>query len=134
MVTVRAIAVLCNKRIALAVLGRIHARTRSACRHGLVGVLAHVELLQVLVVMHALHDLGPHERRLGHDALQRHHVVQLVRAEGARIHRKFSKAANVGAVVFHFVGCLGFGPVCECFDDIFEARVEGLDEGERLVE
>jgi hypothetical protein len=128
------VGILSTHWVALAVVGRIHARARRARRHGLVGVFPVVELLLVLIVVHALDHLGPHERRLGHDALERHHVVQLVRAERARIARVFAEAANVRTVVLDIFGRLGLGAVGKCLHNVLEGPVEGHGEVERVVQ
>ena len=93
-----------------------------------------MELLLGLVVVHTLDNLGPHERCLCDDTLQRHHVVELIRAECAWVARVLAKAANVGAVVHDIGARLGFGAVSERFDDTLEGMVEGLYEVEGLVQ
>ena len=78
MVAVDAVAVLRDKWISLAIVCWIDTCARRTGSHGLVSVLARVELLLVLVVVDALDHLGSHEGGFCDDALERHHVVQLV--------------------------------------------------------
>lgn len=86
--------------VALFVLGRVNA---SACcttgTHSLVPVLAEMEFFRLFSIMHALDDFWSDERALGHDALERHHVVKMARTERSRIAGKLSKAADVCTIV-----------------------------------
>lgn len=93
-----------------------------------------MELLFVLVVVHTLDHLRPHERCLCDDAFQRHHVVELIGAECARVARVLAEAANVGTVIYDIRTRLGLGAVGECFDDTLEGTVECFCEVEGLVE
>jgi hypothetical protein len=93
-----------------------------------------MKLLLVLVVMHTLDHFRPDKRCLCNDAFKRHHVVQLVGAEGSRVARELAKAANVCAIVYHILASLGFGPVCEGAYHVFEGAIEGFYEFEGLVQ
>jgi hypothetical protein len=93
-----------------------------------------VELLLGLAVVHALDHFRPYERCLGDNALEGHHVIELVRAERPRIARELAEAANVGAVVDDIVRCLLLGAVGECLDDVLECAVEGFYKIERFVQ
>jgi hypothetical protein len=93
-----------------------------------------MKLLLILVVVNALDNLGPYEGRLGNDSLQRHHVVQLTRAESSRIDRIFAETSNVCAVVYHIVGCFLLGSVGKGAYDVFEGTVKCRREIEGLVE
>lgn len=53
----------------------------------------------VFVVMHALDHLGPDKGTFRDNAFERHHVVEMARAECARVAGKLSEATNVGTVV-----------------------------------
>jgi hypothetical protein len=93
-----------------------------------------VKLLLGLAVVHALDYFGPYERRLGDNALEGHHVVELVRAERSRVARELAEAANVGAVVDHIVRRFLLRAVGERLDYIFERAVEGFYKIERFVQ
>lgn len=93
-----------------------------------------MELLLVLIVMHTLDHLRPDKRCLCDDALQRHHMVELVGAECAWVARVFAEATNVGAVVHDIGSGLGFGAVGEGFDNALKGTVECLYEFGGLVE
>jgi hypothetical protein len=120
-------------RIALLVFCGVYTRARRSRGHSLISVLAEVELLLVLIVMHALDHLRPDERCLCDDALQGHHMVELVGAECAWVAGVFTEAANVGTVVNDIGSGLGFGAVGEGFDNALEGTVECLYEFEGLV-
>jgi hypothetical protein len=121
-------------RIALLIFCGVYACARSTCGHGLVPVLAEVELLLVFVVVHTLDHLRPDERGLRDDTLQRYHVVELVGAECTRVARIFAEAANVGAVVYDIGAGLMLGAVGEGFDDTLERAIKCLCEVEGLVQ
>ena len=124
----------CTHGVALLVFCRVYACARSTCGHCLVSVFAEVKLLLVLVVVNTLDDLRPDKRSLCDDSLQRHHVVQLVRAECARIAGELAEAANVGAVVYDIGAGLGLRAVGERFHDTLESAVEGFCKVEGLVQ
>lgn len=119
--------------VALLIFCGIYACARGTCGHCLISVLAEVELLLGLIVVHALDYLRPDERCLCDDALQRHHVIQLVGAECAGVARVFAEAANVCAVVYDIRTGLMLGAVGKGFDDTLECAVESLCEVEGLV-
>jgi hypothetical protein len=121
-------------RVALLVFGRIYACACGTCGHCLISVLAEVELLLVLVVMHTLDYLRSDKRCLCDDTLQRHHVVELVRAECAGVAGVFAEAANVGAVVYDIRAGLMLGAVGKGFNDTLERAIESFCEVERLVQ
>lgn len=93
-----------------------------------------MKLALVLVVVDALDHLGSDQRRLGHDALKRHHVVQLVGAQRSRVYRVLAEAANVGTIVYNIVGRLRPRAIGERLDNVFEGAVECFCKVERLVQ
>lgn len=88
----------------------------------------------VLVVVHALDHLGPHQRRLGDDALERHHAVELGGPQRARVAREVAEAADVGAVVDDIVAALVARAVGERLDHVLERAVKGVGKVKGLGE
>ncbi len=120
-------------RIAFAIICRIYACACWTRGHGLILVYPGMKLLFVFIVVYALDDFGSHERCLSNNAFQRHHVIQLVGAESARIDRELAKAANIGTVVYRILTRLGFRSVCKGLHNTLEGFVKCIREEEGLV-
>lgn len=80
--------------------------------------------LPLLVVVYTFHNLWPHQRALCDDTFQRHHVVEMARAEGSWVATPFAEAANVGAVVLSIGMTFIRGSAWECVDDFFKRLIE----------
>lgn len=85
MVPVRTESVLGDERIPVFILPRVDAGGGNSVGHGLILVLAEVELVFGFVVVYAAHDLGPDEGASSNNALNGDHLVEMLGGERAGI-------------------------------------------------
>ena len=74
--------------------------------------------------VYTLDNLGPHERAFRDNTLKRNHVIKMRRCQCSWVASEFSKATDVRAVVYCFLGCFVGRSVAECVDNVLESSVE----------
>ena len=100
MISICAVSVFCDERVAFSVLSWVDACAGCAVgSHGLISIFSEVESRLLLVVVHALHHFRSDKRAFCDNAFQRHHVIEVMRGERSWVACVLAEVTHVCAVV-----------------------------------